>query len=614
MATKEEKQTEEISSDIEQEAISLVRQEWKAYEYSLVFVTDKVAFNIRSLVKSLRKNYWGIFDKERDTVTGKKLTWIPLTEWICDTWTKNADKDSKDIQVKAKNGKAIGITSIVRHIVKNWLDNNIFGETLDDTERQLAIDGSHIWKTFEGVDKKGKKTLIRKDVDILNAYFDMTQRSIQDAYRFTERGLLTVPEIEGMDGWMNIENIEGSAQLHPTDTDLVSVTPTGSAQFIDIWETWGLIPKRLITSKKGDNEEIEGHIVVSGLQGKKQSARVHLIETNPKGLKPYEEVHTKRVLGRWLGRGPAEAVMMLQSWLNMLVNIRKFRHQISQLGIFKLKKTGGVSRQNLSRMAVNGVLTVNNMDDIEQMVMQEASQSSYSDEDSIVNWAQRVTSAYDSVTGEEMPSSQTATNTVVQKRSSDKTYEMARKAIGFFLERWLKRHAIPILNKTTSVGEIIRMTGDIDELKTLDIYLVNYFASKAIDKGIKEGKIYDEIQIAKELENAVKKLRNTGRERYIEIIRDIDLTEYDILVFTDEQKLDVGVMVNNLINILKIAPEYRDPTVRRIFDIMGLDVNQLENEKLANPQQQQPEQGQAGQEKVTNPTEQQQVTKANVPV
>ena len=43
----------------------------------------------------------------------------------------------------------------------------------------------------------------------------------------------------------------------------------------------------VITGKKEDTKQIDGHVVVSGLQGRAENARWHLIETNPGGKKPY---------------------------------------------------------------------------------------------------------------------------------------------------------------------------------------------------------------------------------------------------------------------------------------------------------------------------------------
>ena len=64
MSKKQEQ--EEIKSDIKARAIGLIKTEKNSWENGTVYVTDRVAFNMRSLIKQLRKNYWGIFTTPLD--------------------------------------------------------------------------------------------------------------------------------------------------------------------------------------------------------------------------------------------------------------------------------------------------------------------------------------------------------------------------------------------------------------------------------------------------------------------------------------------------------------------------------------------------------------------
>lgn len=614
---KKQEVNQDINFDIANKAIQLVDDERKSWENALVYVTDKVAFDIRNLIKTLRKNFWGIFDNDRDPISGNKMTWVPLTEFVCDTYSKNSEVDSKDLNVRSKKPGGIGYVSFVRSLLRNWFDEEVIGEDLDETTRQLAIDGSHIWKTYKSYNEKGKAKMIRTDVDILNTYFDMTSNSIQDAYRFTERSLLTPYEIKQMDGWINTEDITGSTGLHPSDNRLNQST-TGTSKFVDVWETWGKIPKYLITGNKEDTEMVEGHIVVSGLDGgKDDSKRVHLIETNPGGLKPYEEIHTKKIKGRWLAKGPAESVMFLQSWINMIVNIRKTRAMVSQLGIFKLKKGSGVTPQNFSKMAANGVLTVNNMDDIEQFVMKEASESSYKDESMVFDWSQRVTASYEVATGESLPSSTPATNAVIQSRSAGSTFKMFRDQINFGLKRWVNRHAIPILQDIITPGEVYIMTGDLEDMKKYDDVIINYLVKEKLDKDAKNGIYYDTNSVLQVLESEKRKFLKMGKERYVNLINKINLSDYYVDFYVTNESLDMPTLTNNLLSVLKIAPEYRETVVNKLFDIMGIDTRELDKKsELVNQPNTIPNTGVGLPQDNVVPqgTEQQLVTNANLPI
>lgn len=566
----------ELEVDVAREAIELVRKEKTTYEYPYIFVTRKVAFNVRFLIEQLRKNYWGVFDKKFDPVSNKELTWIPLTEWIVDTHVANTRLSTNNFKFRANTDSGIGFVNLVRHLVHEWMNKEVFGEQLEQMERQLAIDGSVILKTWEGTDDDGKPKVEREQVDILNAYFDFTSKSIQKAYRFTERSIQTKEEMSGMDGWLNVDDVVMVTGLHPIDPNLSNVV-LSTNQGIDVWETWGFIPYGLITGKREDmKKQVQGHIVVSGLQYKGREL-VHLIETNPGGRKPYEEAHTTKVPGRWLGRGPAEKVMMLQSWMNMIVNIRKLRNQVAQLGIFKVKKGTPVSPQVLSRQAANGVIMVNNMDDIEQMVVQEAGPGSYNDENQVVGWARRVTSAYQAVTGE-MPVGASRSQVAIyrmEQMAAESSFQMFSDAIGFFLQRWMKHHAFPIMMRTLDAEMILNLTCEPDELETFDDQIVNYYAYEKLGELEKAGKYVDMDVVAREVMNAKAKLRKMGRQRFVRMVDAIDLQDYEMTFYTNAENFDEKATADSLVQALQIAPEYRAVILPELFDTLGLDSTKL---------------------------------------
>ena len=294
-------------SDIEKEAISIVKEEVAAWEHGTSFVTEKIAFQMRDVIRTNRKNYYGIFDNPFDPITKRRKIWIPLTESIVESVVKNIDLDTKDVNLRAKPGGSIGMAEIARPLVTNALDIMKFGEDLDDGLRDLAIDGTFVWKTLDGDNQYAVK---RSTVDLLNCFIDPTARSIQDAYRFTERSFMTEQEVKQMKGWVNTEGVVGTVNLNVNDASYnVSSNNVGrTTKQVDVWEMWGKIPKWLITDNKEDVEEIDGRIVVSGLSSDKNNL-VHLIQENKtkdasgKVIKPYEEAWYTRVPGRWHGRG-----------------------------------------------------------------------------------------------------------------------------------------------------------------------------------------------------------------------------------------------------------------------------------------------------------------------
>jgi len=570
-----------LSDELQNQAINLVQKERDTHKDATVFVTDKVAFQMRNLLKSLRKNYWGIFDNPKDPVTGQDRIWVPLTQSVCNAVIKSIDLDTKDVNMRAKNSEAVGKAVIVRGITKNTLDNMFFGEDLDDLAQTLSIDGTVVWKTWKGEKEDIDGNNIRlKQVDFLNIFMDMTSDSIQKAYRFTERGLLTPEEGEGMDGWVNNKDLEGTISLSPTDLDLNSTTSETTTKLRDFWETWGQIPKSFITGDAKDKEMVEGHIVVSGIDT--NDGKLHLVEENESGLKPYEEVRYMKVEGRWAGLGPAEMVFWMQLWINIIVNIRITRSKIAQLGLFKIKKGTGITPQMLSRLPVNGAIKVSNMDDIQQFIMKEASEASYNDEKVADNWAQRITSAFDVVTGEQLPSSTPATNALIQNRNAFSAFDKVKENIGLFLQRWLKRHAMPIIKSSFNKDELITILGDGDELRQYAKWIANKMVAGQLKDRLDEEKpVPNPEQITNEVQRLTEKMLSQG-DMFVKLIKDyvFDDSKMDVMVDVTNESFDKAVLANNLVSALQVAPEYRDLIVRQIFDLMGLSVP-IESEKRA---------------------------------
>lgn len=553
--------------EIYKEAITIVDNERQNWEDAVVWVTDKVGFKMRDLIRTCRKNYWGVFDKPIDSQTGREKTWMGMTMSTVEDVVKNIDMDAKDVTFLARNEMGIDITEITRSLSQEKMDKMMFGEILDADERVLAIDGTFVWKTWEE-----NKKLRRASVDLLNFYIDPQARSIQEARRVTERCLSTPSAIKGMTGWWNTDGLIGSTSLNPNDGDLSAVmSQDKTVEDRDLWETWGLIPEYLITRNKKDTDMVEGHIVVSGLQAGKPVC--HLIERNNKKdyngnpVRPYEECRYAVVAGRWYGVGVAERLLALQEYLNTIVNIRINRSYISQLGLFKIRRGQGITAQALAKLPSNGAITVNQMDDIEQFNIAGPDATSYRDEEVIRAWGQRITQSYDVTAGEVLPASTTATSAAISNANAKSGFSMPKDAIGFFVERWIDRHALPIWAKTLTKGDVIRISGDsLDELIES---VVAFKASEILEEMRNEMLVPSKGAFDEANQQAADMLKKRG-VLFIELLQDIIAENVQTRVYMTNEKLDVPVTVQNLLTLLQVAPEFKDDTVKEIYDLLGL--------------------------------------------
>lgn len=569
------------NDEIENEAIQIVRSEVEKYEEALFFINENVAFSMRPLIRKLRKNYWGIFEKDtKDKVTQKDNIWVPLTRLIVDAVRKNADVDSRDNNVVAKRGKKFGIVAIIRGFLRDWSERTYFGEVLNTTILTLCIDGTAVWKT-QKVRRNGKWYIDRKDVDILNCYIDPTAKSIQEAYRFTERSLMTPEAIQNMD-WMNNEEVTGSKNLHPTETDLLQTYDTG--EYVDVYELWGMIPEYLITGKKDikgkRNEYVEGRIVVSGIQT--GNLRLHKIERNTERdtegniIKPYEEAWYIKVPGRWYGVGPAEMVMHLQDWINRVVNLRIRKNTNASLGLFKIRNNSGVTQQQLSNLVTSGVIKLNNLDDLENLRVDEAGQASYEDEQTAKTWAFEVTSTNDIARGAPLPASATATSAVIEDRNNKSAFILIKESVGLFVERWFNRHFIKhVPSLMRQMKDPHRIYASFEEIDRVREEVIASLSLSKLEEMQAEGKIPSEEEMINEMNRLRQQMQKDG-DMFFDLLEDIIPNQYETrFIFTNEE-LDVSVAVRNLIDLTNLLPpeagEARNDFIAQSLDLLGLDV------------------------------------------
>jgi len=585
--------------DIEEMAIKIVDNERTLWKDEVYFITENIGFNMRNLIRTCRKNYWGIFEEPVDPNSGRDKVFAPLTMAVVEDKLKNVDIDFKNIGFKTnKHAANTSMASVARLKVHDTLGKMYIGETIDADQRTALIDGTTVWKTWENPDTKIK--VRRKTIDVLNCYIDPSEESIYSAYRFTVRDVPLVSEIKRMDGWMNTDSVVGSTSVSNVGSDLQQ-SKTGVRQ--DAWDMWGKIPKWLITGKTSDQKEIDGHIIVSGLET--GDVHVHLIEENINidrfgvAIKPYEEWRASKIANRWHGLGDAERSLALQEYLNIVLNVRINKSYISQLGLFKVKKGRGITAQMLSRLPSNGAIPVTDHDDIEQFNVLGPDATSYKDEEVIEKWTQRITSTFPVTSGEQLPASATATSAAISNRNAKSAFTMFKENTGLFISRWIERHVLPIEAKYFKVSDIVKIDQKDGLFKDISERVVGYYAQKKLDEMIKKNEPIDVEMFTSAVTFAQKEISKRPT-LFLSAVEKIISDDLDVDVVVTNEETDVPVTVSNLLGLLPIAPEYKSAIVSQVFDLLGLEKPSPE---VSQQPQQQPQQPQQPQGSVPQPSE-----------
>jgi len=552
----------------DKEAMKLVNNEITAWADEEVFITDKISFVLRNVIKRARKNYFGIFNEPKDSATKQKKLFFPLTESMCNAVRNFIDLDTKDINLRAKNIKGADGARIIRHILYSKMIEWGFGEKLNEMLTYLPIDGIAYFKSW----RNGNKVEMYIP-DALNMYQDPAKKAGE--LPLIERIIMSEAELQDMKGiWENTEAVKFTKEFE-TFEDGAS-RRSGELNHVILYERWGEMSKYLITGKEKDRKVIikNGHIVKTGAD---QTAVCLLAEEKES---PYEAVSSTFVPNRYLGRGSAEKLFDIQEYLNETLNIRRNKGKISQNLLWHIRKGSGITRQMVAALRGGGAIVSKSKDDITNIPIRDFSPSSYQDESSALAWAQRVSNFSPQVMGEQLPSSTPATTSLIQQRTSENTFSIVKEDVGLFLKRVFEKHLIPLMIETLTDGEIVRITGEPKDLEKLDKIYIDKIVDKEIIKIYQRtGQTPDDTMIEQYKQSKLEQMAKKGDLRWVKINKRL-LKEMkngvDADVFITNEAFDKSVVVKQLNDLLLTysrIPGINLPVediMKATLDIMGL--------------------------------------------
>ena len=585
-------------TDEDKKVIQIMRDEKTEWEEGQVWATDKVHYKMRDIIQKARKNYLGKFDVETDEVTGRKKYFVPLTEDMTETVVKNIDLDTLDINIRSTNPNGYASSNILRYLISYFMRKNYWGEILNEMLRLFCIDGTVILKNLKNYDKKLNRQVIKsRIVDRTNFIIDPSEDNIQEAGAVIERNVLRKSEIEKYP-WKNVEYVSETTSFNRLNT-LIGAEVKTQVPYVEVFERWGELP----IGK--DGKWVSAVAIVSDLDA---NPVVHLVKENKKGIKPYEECRYRKLFGRWDGRGIGEMLIPLQRYLNETVNLRINAARIAQLGLFKVRKGSGITRQLLKSLISGGAIPVTRMEDIAELRVPDIKESSYRDEETTYNWAQKVTGAFDVSRGEGLPASQPATTAMLQEKGSKSGFNLIQESLGMFLSRVFERHIIPLLIENLKMDDVISIVGSPKELKELDNNYINKKTRDYYVDSMKKGKLPsgEDVAMFKDLQQ--QKLNKFGKNRYLSDLKKVlSGWEYEVQIFVTKESFNKAVIVQQLNELLINYSQVpgtnldTDAIFKEILDLMGIGgARFLESKKEgAVPNIQQG--GQGGQPRKTQP-------------
>ena len=556
------------------------------WESGIVNITGEVQQNIFSIIKQARKNYFSIYTQKRDPITNRKKLFFPLTKSIVESVVKNIDLDTRDIQVRGKSSDGIGPAIIVRHIIRNWMHEADFGRFLNKLIRFSAIDGTVIVKVIKEKTDSGNKPVVMIP-DILNILFDPSDENI--THGLLERHIKPIDEFKRLakeKKWKGFEDVKGTKTNFVFNENIAGLSQMESdTPYVTLWEFFGKLEQNVIDKFNGKEvapEKINNPDIVNGhiifvIQDKGGKTTENILFAEKTDRFPYKIFRYRDVHGRAHGEGVGEILLDLQTYLNETLNIRANTNRLKHMGLFKMRKGQGITPEILSSMITGGIIPVNRQDDIVELRQSDQLQSSYTDEQVIFNWAQRATGSFEISTGEAPNASQPATSSLIADRGASAGFALSREELGMFLNKLFEDLIWPILNESLNEGEIVRITGDQNDLRVLDKAVVDAMVAKEQEKFFKvSGRFAREEEVA-EFTNKIKiRFEKLGPQRYFKIVKESFNTQFNIEFFVTNEAFNKNVDIRNLLDLTQILTNFESPLniqsiSKKIIDLMGFD-------------------------------------------
>lgn len=573
----------------EEEVLRIIKQEKTTWEDGNVWVTDKVQYIMNNVIKRSRKNYFGIFDEQKDPITGRDKIFIPMTEWTVESVAKNMDIDVKDINIKATTPEGYLKALVFRLILHNELVRINFGKTLNKWIKRACIDGTSILEAREVDDKLNIGIIDRLDficdpsVEELDNSNGIIIRNIFNKYEFDKLGL------------ENSKFVTTTKTIDRTEMNGLSGNTQSEIPFVEVFVRYGYLPEYVKTGKEKDKEKyFYSKAIVSGLNGTPIVHAVEEIKDNP-----FCVGKIKDVPNRFDGRGIPEMLFMIQTYLNEIVNTRMNKARIVHQGLFKFK--GNVTPQQVARLFTTGGIKLDNISDIEPMNTGNIDASTYNDEETAYKWGTRVTGTTNE---DEVAGNKPATNALIEQQGTGKGYSLKIEDLMLELSVFIRDKVIPIIKKSMKNNKeaIKRITGDQEIIEKLDEVFSRNAVRNKINKMSPEERQnleqsgMNEDDLVEQTKQGLKK--ELGKDRFIPIIDELFNTDYDVeVVITDESinKMALAQSLQQTIGLLAQSGIPIKNTLKELYDTLGLNgehlIQEMPQQAPMQPQLQPEQQG-----------------------
>lgn len=561
------------------------------YQNGNVKITEDISYSIYDVLKMNRRLYHAVF-KDPNEPSGFKKLFIRVGYIVFDTLYRNTDIDTKDVNLKNTNNRAIPVVGMLAGAVRSHLIQTGFGEFINEVRQVGLSDGSCLVKYVNGK---------LEQVDLLNVvkepYLnDLQEGSVAERMFWTWDDILLMKEEIAPETWGLLEQLHESKEAKNDSTYIGYEFWTrgmfkngkeekwgkGCIKYLDFGEFTPSITGVTTNSINWEPQQ-ELYRFRTPYKRKRQS------ELEKKRLGEWEEIYPYRqwdaikVRGRAIGFGPFELTAGLQEYTNELYNTNRKAQQLANRGIMVHKKginSNSLTQEFIASLDVGGVISLDNDEDITRLNVTAFTADVITSADKLFELARMITGTTAIGTGEGLPASTPATIGAINAKTAQTTYDVVIESLSLFISGIFNDFYLTEILKELTEREMVDVTGDPAELKELDAFLVDNFVYNEAERYKEQTGMYpDEEQVDGERQRLREQLGQMKGTRWTSL-RDlvIDKLGFIATVVVNNEAYDKNVTVQNIQAMLA------DPNLtlsRRKLEaeklsLMGIDAKQFE--------------------------------------
>lgn len=501
----------------------------------------------------------GMFDE-----MGRYKPFYNIVNFRVNVAVKATDLDTKDIQVFSDNPNHAVKSMIFNKEVKNWMRRNYFSKTLNNLTFTRAKYGGVLVKK---VVKSGDITL--EVPEWKNLIVD--QVDIKNGVKIEKHYITPVQIQKKKKVWNKIDN-----NWHEVETILDNLDNKSSR--VCILEVEGEFEKEYIGETPEEEFSLQHYFILCD-ENEEPKCVLHQEEL---ASSSYKYLPWLEASGRSLGIGIVEDGFNAQFATNDMVLKQR---DIIELASKTLIYTDSdiVENNVLNDTSVGDILKI---DKGEQMGVLNTMPSSFPALDAIKTaWDEqysRISSTFEAVTGETMPSGTPFRSIAIQNQEAQSTFNYRREEMGIFLNEIFTDWIIPFITKKLNKQHILSSDFTEDELAKIDDSFAKHIAYKEVISNLLKMKPTTIDEFIERVDEIKAKNKELGKKRFIDVpegyFKDVEF-QLDILT-TGEQinKTAVFETISNIISVISSNPNILQDQIlksllAKAIEISGIGIN-----------------------------------------